>query len=139
MFVIEMGDRVSVLIADDEPAVCELYRLWLEDDCTVSTVENGRQALDRTYEDIDVVLLDRKMPGANGVRVVEHLSDNGFQGGIAMITGSDPDPVVARLPIDEYVTKPIDKTELRALVDRLHEQTSRNRGDISTNTATQTS
>ncbi len=65
----------SVLIVDDEESICLLYQAELEDRGYSVRVQNdGTKAM----EDIerfhpDVVILDIKMPGANGLEILGHL------------------------------------------------------------------
>ncbi|ACV10957.1 response regulator receiver protein [Halorhabdus utahensis DSM 12940] len=113
-----MAGPVSILVVEDDPDLRSLFRVWLADD-DVKTVESGELAVQSADETVDVVLLDRDLPGIDGKVVARRLQAEGFQGTVAMVTGRDPEPAVATFPIDEYVTKPIERAELRAVVDRL--------------------
>lgn len=114
-----MGVSVSALVVEDDPDLRRLYRLWLGDEYDVQTVADGESAVDVAGGNADVVVLDRDLPGIDGDTVAHSLNANGFQGSIAMVTGEAPDPSVARLPISEYVRKPIDAAQLQATVDQL--------------------
>ncbi|WEL17006.1 Rec domain [Halorhabdus sp. SVX81] len=114
-----MDAPVSVLVVEDDPDLRCLHRLWLAEDYDVTAVADGESALEAAVETVDVVLLDRDLPGMDGDGVARRLNADGFQGLIAMVTGREPDPSIATLPIDEYVTKPVEAAELRAVVDRL--------------------
>ncbi len=59
-------DRPSVLIAEDEPDLANLYTSRLEERYDVRTAYDGTEALEAIDGDIDVVLLDRRMPGLSG-------------------------------------------------------------------------
>ncbi|WP_136689723.1 response regulator transcription factor [Halorhabdus amylolytica] len=113
-----MGESVTVAIVEDDPDVLELHRLRLLEEYDVVTIADGTEALHR-IEDEDVLLLDRRLPGPDGDVVARRLRAEGYQGAIAMVTGERPEPAVADLPVDDYVIKPIDRSELRSLVDRL--------------------
>ncbi|WP_227355553.1 response regulator [Haladaptatus salinisoli] len=117
----ESGD-VGVLIVDDESEVTDLYEAWLSEFRTY-TANDGREAvttLDRLSERIDVVLLDRKMPGAGGETVLETIRDRGHDCRVAMTTAVAPDYDIIDMEFDEYVTKPVDGETLRETVTALH-------------------
>jgi len=114
-----MGVSATILVVEDDPDLRSLHRLWLAEDYDVQAVADGESAVADADGTVDIVLLDRDLPGIDGDTVARRLDGDGFQGSIAMVTGQVPDPSVATLPIDDYVTKPIDADELRAVVDRL--------------------
>jgi len=59
----------TVLVVDDEPAVLEAFALYLESaDNDVRTVANGGEALTELGPEVDLALLDRRMPGMPGTR-----------------------------------------------------------------------
>ena len=62
------GERVRVLVVDDDAAICELLRLALEDDgYEVATAANGAAGLGRAVAFApDVILLDMHMPVMDG-------------------------------------------------------------------------
>lgn len=115
----DMGVSASILVVEDDPDLRSLHRLWLAEDYDVQAVADGESALEAADGTVDVVLLDRDLPGFDGDTVARRLEGDGFRGSIAMVTGQAPDLAVATLPIDDYVTKPIDAAEFEAVVDRL--------------------
>jgi DNA-binding response OmpR family regulator len=70
-----MGNRV--LIVDDEEGIRLLYKEELEDEgCDVEVAATGQEALDKLEaEDIDLLLLDIKMPGMDGVEVLRQVKE----------------------------------------------------------------
>ncbi|GAA0247250.1 response regulator [Haladaptatus pallidirubidus] len=118
-------EEVGVLIVDDETEVTDLYEGWLSAYRTY-TVHDGEEAitfLDRNADRIDVVLLDRKMPGLNGEAVLEAIRDHGHDCPVAMITAVAPDYDIIDMAFDEYVTKPVDGERLRTTVKELLSRT----------------
>ncbi|WP_135662828.1 response regulator transcription factor [Halorhabdus rudnickae] len=113
-----MGEPVTVAVVEDDPDLRELHRLRLEAEYDVVTIANGTEALSRIAAE-DVLLLDRNLPETDGDSIARELRARGYRGAVAMVTSERPDPAVATLPIDEYVTKPLDSEELLSLVDRL--------------------
>ena len=113
---------IGVLIVDDESEVTSLYEGWLSDYRTY-VAHDGREALTILYErskDIDVVLLDRKMPKLSGPEVLERIRANEYDCRVAMITAVAPGYDIIDMPFDEYVTKPVGDDILRTTVESLH-------------------
>jgi len=113
------GDRPVVLVVDDEERIPEAFALWLGDEYDVRTATDGESALASLDRDVDVVLLDRQMPGLSGDAVLERIREEGYDCRVAMVTGVDADFDIVDLPFDDYVTKPVGKDDLREVVDEL--------------------
>ena len=116
--------RATVLVVEDEAPLVDIYARWLEADHRVRTAQNGEVALERLDESVDVVLLDRLMPGMSGDEVLEAMEDRGLNPRVAMVTAVEPDFDIVRMGFDDYLTKPIDREELLTTVDRLLSRTS---------------
>lgn len=114
-----MSTPSVVLIIEDEPDLADQYAAWLDDDYEVRSTIDAETALEEFDESVDVVLLDRQLPDASGAGLLGRLRARDGDFAAAMITGIEPDERVLRLDVDEYVTKPIERDELRALVERL--------------------
>jgi DNA-binding response OmpR family regulator len=112
------GDTNTVLVVDDERNVAEGYALWLEDDYDVLVATGGEEAVEKAPE-ADAVLLDRRMPGMSGDEVLEHLREADYDCRVAMVTAVDPDFDIVGMPFDAYLTKPVDRDDLRATVEQL--------------------
>lgn len=112
------GDPV-VLVVDDESDVADAYAAQLKDRYTVLTAYSGEDALETVDETVDVVLLDRRMPGISGDDVLEQIRDRGLECRIVMVTAVDPDFDVIEMPFDDYVTKPVDSADLFESIERL--------------------
>lgn len=116
-----MPDRPSVLVVDDEPDLVELITAFLEDGYAVSTATTGSEALDMADDSIDIICLDRRMPGIPGDEVVDRLRERGWSGGIVMVSAvdsSEPDPP----DWDRYLTKPIRREHLRETIATVLEE-----------------
>jgi DNA-binding response OmpR family regulator len=112
-------DRGTVLIVDDEPAVAEGHAERLRDryDCRVAT--DGRAGLAALDESVDVVLLDRRMPGLSGEEMLNRIRDGEYDCRVAMLTGVEPEVDVVEMGFDDYLTKPVTAERLRETVDAL--------------------
>ncbi len=65
-------EQIKVLVVDDENMVAQMYRDWLEDaGFRVDVANGGEEALRKIEEDVDVVVLDRRMPLLSGDEVLE--------------------------------------------------------------------
>ena len=111
--------RATVLVVEDEAPLVEIYARWLEGDYEVRTAQNGEVALERIDEAVDVVLLDRLMPGMSGDEVLDAIGDMEFAPRVAMVTAVEPDFDIIRMGFDDYLTKPIDREDLLETVERL--------------------
>ncbi len=113
-----------VLVVDDNETNREVLVRRLEPQgYVVTTAVNGRDAIDRlAAEPFDVVLLDIMMPELNGYQVLEHLRADAAPPAVRVIMLSALDEVesVVRcldLGADDYLTKPINTTLLRARME----------------------
>ncbi len=106
-----------ILVVDDDKNTRKYIRAVLEaENYTVTTVQNGEEALEALEHDvIDLVVLDVMMPKMNGYEFTEALREAGNDLPILMVSAK-------QLPIDrhkgflsgtdDYITKPIDETEM---------------------------
>jgi two-component system response regulator AdeR len=111
-----------VLIVEDEPDVAETYRLWLDDDYEVRLAEDGDEGLEKLDDDVDVVLLDRMMPGLSGDEVLERIRNGDLDCRVAMVTAVEPDFDILQMGFDAYLSKPIKSDELHNTVENLLER-----------------
>jgi two-component system response regulator AdeR len=111
-----------VLIVEDEPDVAETYRLWLENDYDVRVAEDGDVGLDKLDESVDVVLLDRMMPGLSGDEVLVQIREGSLNCRVAMVTAVEPDFDILEMGFDAYLSKPIKRDKLQTTVENLLER-----------------
>ncbi len=117
----------SVLIVDDEASVRTSLSGWFKrDGYDVAAAENAIAALNllrgRPY---DVVLLDIKMPGMDGMDLQERIHQIDPRLAVIMMTAfASVETAVRALKQGafDYVTKPVDPDELSHLVRRAMEQ-----------------
>jgi len=112
-----------VLIVEDETDVAETYRLWL-DDYEVRVAADGEAGLSKLDDRVDVVLLDRMMPGLSGDEVLDVIRDRGLDCRVAMVTAVEPDFDILELGFDAYLTKPIKSDQLLDTVENLLERSA---------------
>lgn len=109
----------TVLIVDDERAIIEAFQSYLEDEYRVRVANDGKAALAKLDADVDVVLLDRRMPDITGDEVLERIESEGYGCEVAMVTAMEPDLDIIDMGFDDYVTKPVSKSGLRKTVEGL--------------------
>jgi len=117
------GMRASeprVLMVDDEKTVADAYALRLEDVAEVTVAYGGEAALDTVSDGRvpDVILLDRHMPQMSGDEVLERIRERELETRVIMVTAIDPDLDVLDMPFDDYLSKPVDRTDVIAAVDQ---------------------
>ena len=109
----------TVLLVDDEVNITELFSAWLEDTYDVRTANGGEEALDALDGGVDVVLLDRRMPGLSGDEVLDVIRQEGYDCRVAMVTAVEPDFDVVEMGFDDYLTKPINRDDLESVIESL--------------------
>jgi len=111
------GELPNALVVDDEKEVADAYALRLRGLCDVETVYDGREAV-ATVEDgeVDIILLDRHMPGMSGDDVLAELNELDHYGRVIMVTAIDPGFDVLDMPFDDYLCKPIEREDVRESV-----------------------
>jgi len=115
------GNGKTVLIVDDEEMVAESYELYLSDKYETRVETNGGAALcELTPSDreIDLILLDRRMPGMSGDVVAEHIDEYELDYQVIMISAVDPDLDIIDMPVDGYLSKPVSEEEVVEAVER---------------------
>jgi len=109
-----------ILVIDDDPDVRDLVTEYLgKNDMRVSAASSGREMFELfEREAIDLVVLDLKLPGEDGMHLARTLRDRATVP-IVLLTGrnEEADRVMGlELGADDYVTKPFSPRELLARV-----------------------
>ncbi|NLW44153.1 MAG: response regulator transcription factor [Syntrophomonadaceae bacterium] len=120
--------NIKVLIAEDDPKIINLIRMYLErEGMSVICAQNGREAV-RLFEELnpDLLILDIMMPEMDGLEVLKYIRKNHLTPVILLTARDDELDKVLGLEIgaDDYVTKPFSPRELVARVKSLWRRTS---------------
>ncbi len=115
--------KLKVLIVDDEPPARERLRSLLaeiEDVEVAGEAGNAREALERTHElSPDVVLLDVRMPGMDGLEAARHLNVLEEPPAVIFTTAFDQYAVQAfEAQAVGYLLKPVRQEQLAAALTR---------------------
>jgi two-component system, OmpR family, response regulator len=112
-----------VLVVDDDPSVRQMIVDYLGDnEMQVTAVASGREIAGVTAREmVDLVILDLKLPGEDGMDIARRIrADSDMP--IIMLTGrkEEADRVMAlELGADDYLTKPFSPRELLARIRAL--------------------
>ena len=109
----------SVLIVDDEEHLADLHARWLGEAYPVRVAYDGQGAIDALDDSVEVILLDRRMPGLSGDEVLEVVRECGYTCRVAMVTAVEPDFDILDMGFDDYLVKPVSFDDLQDTVDRL--------------------
>lgn len=109
-----------MIIIDDEPTVREgLMRLLSWEDYQFEVCAQGIDGIDGLEKVLkyqpDLVLVDVKMPGMNGLELIHQAKEKGFKGNFIILTGfSDFEfaKTAISLGVRDYLLKPVDEDEL---------------------------
>lgn len=123
---IEDKRNLNILVVEDGQSQREMLSGFLKNEgFTVSEAKEGNEALSLVKKNFfDLVLLDYKMPGMNGIEVLEEIKSINPEIDAIMMTayGTVETAVKAmKLGAADYITKPIELEELLILINRISE------------------
>jgi DNA-binding response OmpR family regulator len=116
--VFDGSETAAVLVVDDEEQVADVYALRLRGEYETRTAYGGAAALEAYDGDVDVVLLDRRMPDVAGDEVLAELRERDADVRVVMLTAVDPDFDILSMPFDDYLCKPVEKDDLLAAIEQ---------------------
>src|SRR5574337_223902 len=117
-----MGDKPRILVVDDEVGVRESHRVILRPQYDLVTVESGEAALQAlsTFHP-DVVFLDIKMPGPDGLEVLQRIKAHDRTIEVVMVTAYASFETLRKSLTDgafEYLIKPFSRRQVEETVRR---------------------
>ena len=119
--------KLNILVVEDGRSQREMLRDFLrKEGHTIGEAENGEKAVQRVREGhYDLILLDFKMPGMNGMQVLQAVKGINPEIDIVIITAYGTiDMAVDAMKAGafDYITKPVEFDELLLLVARVSER-----------------
>jgi CheY-like chemotaxis protein len=113
-----------ILVADDDKRIRIVFRLTLERlGVEVVEAENGNEAWKKiTEDDIDVAIMDMKMPGLHGMEVLAKLAEARIELPVVVCSAFDQlkdEQLVQSFPRLRYLVKPVNTDQLLDAVREL--------------------
>ena len=114
------GDRVHIVVVDDEPDIRETVQEYLSLHGFRVTAASGGQELRQILQEssVQLAILDIAMPGEDGLSLARYLREH-HTTAIMMLTaaGEVVDRIIGlEMGADDYLAKPVDLRELLARV-----------------------
>jgi len=111
----------KIMIVDDEEGVRESLKLILSDYYELIVVSDGTKCVEalKNAPDVDLVLLDIKMPKTSGIEVLKGIREIAPKLNVMIVTGYrsvDAATEAVRLGATGYIVKPFRSDELLATV-----------------------
>ena len=124
---------LKVLIVDDEPGIRSgIVRIlrnfsvgypFMEEDFDFKLMEAGELAIEIIEsQEVDVVLLDNKLPGIHGIEVLEHINKKEYDVEVMMITSYASLDLAVKATNNgafNFVPKPFTPQELKAAMENI--------------------
>jgi two-component system response regulator AtoC len=123
----EQNNQRHILIADDDDGVrTMLHDLLAEEGYSVTEVRSGTEVLTKIAggSGFDLLLMDVRMPGIDGLEVLERLRKNNSEIGVIMITAHATSSVAIRaiqMGAFDQLRKPFEVDEVLVTVQRFFE------------------
>jgi CheY-like chemotaxis protein len=123
----EYKEEFRILVADDEPHICELLAMLLGGSgYPVETTSSGPGAIERIAAgapSIELLIADNNMPGMTGVELTAKLrGERGYRGKVMIISGetaADLHETYAELGVSRTLEKPVDIGALLGAIEAI--------------------
>ncbi len=120
--------KKKILVVEDDPDTTSILIKLLGGNYEVENASNGVEALKKVKNTLfGVILLDIRMPGMDGMQVLEKLKEDSPQSLVIILTahGSDENRKKAcKNDVFDFIDKPIDNNLLRHKVSKAFEYTN---------------
>jgi DNA-binding response OmpR family regulator len=113
----------KILVVDDESDICDFMKTFFKErGFHVFTALNAEDAISITKEEHpDLVLLDIRMKGMDGIAALRHIKEFNKSAKIIMVTAMDDQEKMSeayRLGAVDYITKPLALDHLEEAVGK---------------------
>ena len=121
-----MKEKIKLLVIDDDPSVSWLLSEGLGGEYEVLSARDGKEGIKMVSgAKPDLVLLDIKMPGLNGLEVLEQIKEKDRFLEVIMLSGHGETKNVVesiRRGASEFVNKPFDAKEVEVHIQKVLEK-----------------
>ncbi len=118
--------KVKILVIDDDPKVSWILTEGLSNKFEFVSARDGIEGLQMvSTEKPDLILLDIKMPGMNGIEVLEKLNKMDSRPDVIMVSGHGETQYVVdsiKLGAAEFINKPFDVQEIEIHINGVLEK-----------------
>lgn len=113
----------KIIVVDDDESIRKTFFLLLQENYRVYLAKDSREALRRFKKaDIDLIIADLKLPGIDGVSMINEFRKSGYQGD-AILISAFPDLIdvdeLSRLSISHFFVKPLDLDAFNRSINHL--------------------
>jgi DNA-binding response OmpR family regulator len=116
----------KILIVEDDAAIQDIFKIIFETyGFSVECIDNGKELSERKSNWPDAIILDKQLPGLDGVKACQHLKSQSASKDIPviLITASNEIEKSAKLAgADHFFEKPFDMKTIVAKVNQLIEK-----------------
>lgn len=117
-----MSDK-KIIVVDDDESIRKTFFLILHENYRVYLAKDSREALQRFKNaKIDLIIADLKLPGRNGLEMINEFRDSGYRGD-AILISAYPDLIdvdeLSRLSISHFFIKPLDLDAFNRSINHL--------------------
>jgi len=114
------ASAARILVVDDEPCICAVIKLILEQEgWDITTSRDGTEGLRQIQQEkFDLVITDREMPGLGGEALAQAIKLHSPETRIILMTGCFS-AVDDATPFDGFLPKPFTGAQLLATVEDL--------------------
>ncbi|MCP3900965.1 MAG: response regulator [Desulfobacteraceae bacterium] len=117
----------KILVIDDEKPTLSMFRLFLKAyGYDVYIAEDGEKGLE-IFDEVkpEIVFTDLKMPGIDGIEVLERIRNSGIKSEVIIITGhGDMEKAVKALDLSasDFINKPVERRALNSALIRVEKR-----------------
>jgi len=118
----------KIVVVEDEEDILDLIQFTLSDYkvFTFTSTNGVKSLLDK--EEIDLIIMDRNLPGTEGSIFIQTLRDKGYNQPVIYLTAKDKEEDILQgfeRGGDDYITKPFSLEELKARIKAVIKRTKK--------------
>jgi DNA-binding NtrC family response regulator len=120
-------EKIKLLVIDDNPKVAWMLREGLnQDEYDISTALDGKSGIQKMIDDQpQVIILDIKLPGMDGMEVLERIRSINHRVEIIMLSGYGETKQIVRamkLGASDFISKPFEVEEVEIVIQSVLEK-----------------